>query len=473
MPTWKKVVVSGSGVSQLANDVNYLIDGQENAILSGSFTGSFKGDGSGLTGIASQLSFSGTSGTDTLNLKTETLTINGSDGIATSVTDNTITVSAAGLSGSAHTQRVAISGSFASSQAAQDGRLASIENFTASLNNTFATDAELSTLSGSAHTQRVAEASVASGLVNTLSGSAHTDRVAKVSALSGSAHTQRGALVSGLSTDISNLSGSAHTQRVAEAVVAAGLVSSLSGSAHAQRVVEAGVASGLVSSLSGSAHAQRVVEAGAAAGLVSSLSGSSATALRAEYVAADTALSSSIATTISNLSSTISISGSTGNADVNLVTDDLSIVGVAGQTETTVTGTTVSIGFVTNPTVSGNLLVTGDLTVTGNTFEAQVTNLNVEDRFILLNSGSNSGDAGIIFGGSDGTANVGSGIFFDNPAAVFGFAQGIGSADTTATHQSKLGNIEVSAATPSAQPTFQGVGTIHVDSSTGELYIYS
>ena len=64
-----------------------------------------------------------------------------------------------------------------------------------------------------------------------------------------------------------------------------------------------------------------------------------------------------------------------------------------------------------------NLTVSGDLTVTGNTFEAQVTNLNVEDRLILLNSGSTGGDVGIIFGGSDpsgdGTnnANTGSGIF--------------------------------------------------------------
>ena len=29
-----------------------------------------------------------------------------------------------------------------------------------------------------------------------------------------------------------------------------------------------------------------------------------------------------------------------------------------------------------------NLTVNGDLTVTGNTFEAQVSNLNVEDKFI-------------------------------------------------------------------------------------------
>ena len=67
------------------------------------------------------------------------------------------------------------------------------------------------------------------------------------------------------------------------------------------------------------------------------------------------------------------------------------------------------------PTFAG-LTIEGDLTVTGNTFEAQVSNLNVEDRFILLNSGSSSGESGIVFGGSDpagsGAVNSGSAIFW-------------------------------------------------------------
>jgi hypothetical protein len=53
MATWKKVVVSGSAVSQLNNDSGYLISGQSGAVvLSGSFSGSFQGDGSNLTGIS-------------------------------------------------------------------------------------------------------------------------------------------------------------------------------------------------------------------------------------------------------------------------------------------------------------------------------------------------------------------------------------------------------------------------------------
>lgn len=62
MATWKKVIVSGSDVSQLNNDLNYarqLVDGQ---VLSGSFTGSFVGDGSLLTGVSASLNESLTLG---------------------------------------------------------------------------------------------------------------------------------------------------------------------------------------------------------------------------------------------------------------------------------------------------------------------------------------------------------------------------------------------------------------------------
>ena len=51
MAEWKKVAVSGSNISQFNNDANYLINGQSGAVLTGSFTGSFAGDGSGLTGV--------------------------------------------------------------------------------------------------------------------------------------------------------------------------------------------------------------------------------------------------------------------------------------------------------------------------------------------------------------------------------------------------------------------------------------
>jgi len=44
MATWKKVIVSGSDISQLNNDLNFLENEQDGVILTGSFTGSFDGE---------------------------------------------------------------------------------------------------------------------------------------------------------------------------------------------------------------------------------------------------------------------------------------------------------------------------------------------------------------------------------------------------------------------------------------------
>ncbi len=61
--------------------------------VSGSFSGSFVGDGSGLTGVASTLDISGSTGTGTVALKTQDLTITGTaNEIETSASAQTITV---------------------------------------------------------------------------------------------------------------------------------------------------------------------------------------------------------------------------------------------------------------------------------------------------------------------------------------------------------------------------------------------
>jgi hypothetical protein len=61
--------------------------------FTGSFTGSFTGDGAGLTGIAASLAISGSTGSDTIDLKTSALTFAGDNGVTTAVTDDTLTIS--------------------------------------------------------------------------------------------------------------------------------------------------------------------------------------------------------------------------------------------------------------------------------------------------------------------------------------------------------------------------------------------
>jgi len=127
---------------------------------------------------------------------------------------------------------------------------------------------------------------------------------------------------------------------------------------------------------------------------------------------------------------------------------------------------------------SDTITIPGNLTITGTRTELQVTNLNVEDQFILLNSGSTSGDSGIIFGGTgNGTAQEGHSIFCDDSdgdGATFGYKSQLAHNVTTGgTPTSKLGNIESSTSAPSSAPTFQGVGTIHIKTDSEEIYIYA
>ena len=84
-------------------------------------------------------------------------------------------------------------------------------------------------------------------------------------------------------------------------------------------------------------------------------------------------------------------------------------------------------------TVAANLTVAGNLIVQGATTEVQTTNLNVEDQFILLNSGSINKDTGIIFGGTHGTANTGKALLWDHAANHGGGADGRLAVKTNAT----------------------------------------
>ena len=116
MAVWKKIIVSGSS-AHLANiNVDSLSSGvvtgasgnlttttingsgnivattgANNLVMTGSFTGSFKGDGSGLTGLATNLTIGADAGSDdTVDLVNDTLTFTGGPGVTSTVSDNQI-----------------------------------------------------------------------------------------------------------------------------------------------------------------------------------------------------------------------------------------------------------------------------------------------------------------------------------------------------------------------------------------------
>jgi hypothetical protein len=119
-----------------------------------------------------------------------------------------------------------------------------------------------------------------------------------------------------------------------------------------------------------------------------------------------------------------------------------------------------------------NATITGDLVVQGTTTELQVTNLNIEDQFILLNSGSTGADTGIVFGGAAGGANEGAALYFDNNATRLTYiAEGVAASATTANH-TLGGYITVAYDVDTAgQTPVAAVGNIKIDG--GEAFIYA
>ena len=102
MATWKKIIVSGSQAELISVVADNLLQVDTNQIisssvgdtkLSGSFSGSFQGDGSALTGLANVLSGSTDSGDFEVDLVTEFLTIQGTvNEVEVSGSGQTITV---------------------------------------------------------------------------------------------------------------------------------------------------------------------------------------------------------------------------------------------------------------------------------------------------------------------------------------------------------------------------------------------
>jgi len=110
----------------------------------------------------------------------------------------------------------------------------------------------------------------------------------------------------------------------------------------------------------------------------------------------------------------ITISGQTITRNQIDISDDTNL---AVGTGVTLTGDTLSIGqdVSTSANVTfADITATGDLTVQGTLTSLQTTNLNIEDQFILLNSGSSDAQTqGIIFGGTTGTQGSGEAFFYD------------------------------------------------------------
>jgi hypothetical protein len=118
---------------------------------------------------------------------------------------------------------------------------------------------------------------------------------------------------------------------------------------------------------------------------------------------------------LTGIATNLDVSGSDGTGiSIDLKTQDLTIGGTANEIETTVAGTTVTIGLPNDVVISQDLTVNRNLTVLGTASFQHTEDLDVADRFIRLASGSNAaGDGGIAIQQSNAL-----------DAEVFGFDSG-------------------------------------------------
>ena len=169
------------------------------------------------------------------------------------------------------------------------------------------------------------------------------------------------------------------------------------------------------------------------------------------------------------------------SGSVSLTTQGLIVQGTQFEIDVTASNQTITIGLPNDVTVGNNLTVGGDLIVNGTTTTINTTNLLVEDRFILLSSGSTTATDGGIIVQSDVTG-TGYAYGYDDTTdrwvfqdALAGTATAFGTitAYSTTTEYGTAASKPSDATGPAYGGATAGYGNHWVSTDTGEIWIYS
>ncbi len=485
MATWKKLILSGSNISQLNNDSGYLISTSTGVNLGGAFSGSFQGNGSGLTNVAASstaqsltdgdgiadFTFNGSSPASvTVELDGSTLSL-GSGGVKVAdagITATQIATSVAGdgLAGGAGTalsvgvddSTIEINadalrvknGGITTSKIATSLGLIDANSFTGSFSGSFKGDVDID----------LADLTAGNGLSGT-AYDGNTARTFSVQADSTTGGSVKPVTVSsnGVGFDIRLVTGSGIgiTGDKLVAAVDGTTVNVTSDTISVLKVPNAltvddstiqlnsgttydGSVAKTISVKDGGITNAKLANDGLMLGTTDislGATGSTVAGLTLTGAVGSGSFSGSFfgdGSGLTGLGGDLTVDGDSGTETVNLITDDLQIItDNVNEIVTAVTkvGTDVKvkIGLPDDVvigqdlTVTRDLIVNRDLTVAGTASFQHTENLEVADRFIRLASGSNAaGDGGfVVQQASNGTGDV---FGFDgNSTTRWGVAQ--------------------------------------------------
>ena len=528
MATWKKVVVSGSAISALNNDANYLQSGDTVAELTGSFTGSFTGDGSGLTGVVASsantlnqgggiqtFSYDGSTSGVTVKVDSGSLAGNGLEAgaglanLAVKAADTTISVVAGGIS-------------------VVEANLSGIPN-TALTNDsvtlgTTSVDlgATAATIAGLTLTGVVATGSFSGSFIGT------TDLPDLVSGngLSGGPYDGAATATFAVQADGTTLSVGAGGVKVADAgVTATQIASSVAGAGLAGgagtalsvnvddssieittdtlNVKALGITNGM---LAGSIANAKLVNDSVTLGSTSVALGATAASLAGLTTVSATSFSGSFSgsfqgdgSALTGIASTLSTAGETGTGTIALKTQSLTIAagegintvasgqtitvsgedassankGIASFSDSNFTVTAGDVVLSNDVAINQNLVVNNNLTVLGTASFQSTTNLDVADRWIRMASGSNTvGDGGLAIQ-QTGPLDA-EGFGYDSAVARWGVTGSFDAAQSAIIPDAFMASVvEGAASDPTAVVAkYTKKGNIFVGANQ-DIYIYS
>ena len=462
MASWKKVIVSGSiaELSAVSASAFYVQNGQvltapASTILSGSFSGSFAGNGANVTGVVTS-SYALTA--------SYALNVPATASYALKAL-NADTASYVVLAQTASYVLQAVSASYASNA------LSASYAATSSYANNF-------TVAGTLTAQTIVVQTITSSIAEITGSTQFGSTTANTHEFTGSVSISGSLQVNGSNVITSNQTGSMSVNTASYAVNATTASYALNATTSSY-AVNATTASYALNALTAS-YAVRANSASYADKATQTLNALTlGTGLIGTSFNGSAAVTAAISGAAALSTNVVSKWTGTGFANSN-ITDTGTQVQIGSGASSGVSVAAGGINVTGNSTFNNDLTVTGNLTVNGSATLVNSTNTYIKDQFIQIASGSTTlTDAGII--AQYNAAGSGSAFFLESSAAgTYGrwaVAYDLLGTVTSAAADEYLVTTKINASAPGAvAPTWggatNGVGNMWV-TTAGDIYIYS